>query len=84
MDITFCKVTAVKADFASGTLKFSFETKLNEAALAEAEALAMYVDKDAGRVEVRIIPQQLPLIDTRPTAPDDWQAKEDEHAGETS
>lgn len=66
MEFPYCKVKTVKADIANGDLTVSFSMKLNDDTLAAAEALGLYVDKDAGEVELRVIPRQLPLKGLEP------------------
>jgi len=68
MEFLQCKPTGVKADIASGELKLTFSVKLNDENMEAAEALALYVDKDDGKVELRIIPQQPPLKGLLPTS----------------
>lgn len=62
MEFTQCKVKSVKADIANGEIKISFSMAFNDENMETAEALGLYVGKDAGMVEVRIIPQQPALI----------------------
>jgi hypothetical protein len=71
MEFPGCKVKSVKADIANGELTISFGMTLNDDSLAAAEALGLYVDKDAGKVEVRVIPNQPPLFGNIDTATDD-------------
>jgi ribosomal protein L16/L10AE len=61
MEFPQCKVKSVKADIVAGEISIAFTLKLNDDSLEAAEALSMYVDKDQGKVEVRVIPDQ-PLL----------------------
>jgi hypothetical protein len=63
-----CKVKSVKADIANGNLTIAFSMAINDANMETAEALGLYVGKkDGGEVELRIIPQQIPLKGIFPT-----------------
>ena len=68
MEFPQCKVKSVKADIAAGELKIAFSLAINDENMEAAEALALYVDKDDGKVELRIIPQQPPLKGLLPTS----------------
>jgi hypothetical protein len=63
MNFLKCKVEGVKADLATGKIKLSFSVAYNDDNMTEAEALAFYVDKDGGDVELRILPDQPALFD---------------------
>ena len=62
MEFPYCKVKSVKADIANGDLTISFKMAINDVNMETAEALGLYVDKDQGEVELRIIPRQTPLF----------------------
>jgi hypothetical protein len=61
MDFPNCKVKSVKADIANGQLTIVFRMKLIDENMDNAVALSLYADKDAGEVEVRVVPRQMPL-----------------------
>jgi hypothetical protein len=61
MEFPHCQVKSVKADIAAGEIRIAFSLALNDDSMETAQALSMYVDKDRGKVEVRVIPEQLPL-----------------------
>ena len=65
MEFPSCKVKSVRADIANGEITIAFSMAFNDQALEAAEALSQYADKDMGKVEVRIIPQQPPLFDKK-------------------
>jgi len=58
MEFPSVQVITVKADIAGRQIKVAFQMALNEQNMEAAEALARYSDKDAGMVELRIIPRQ--------------------------
>jgi hypothetical protein len=62
MEFPNAKVSAVKANFVTGVISFTIQVAISDEMQSSAEDLAHYVDKDAGKVEVRIIPQQPALI----------------------
>jgi hypothetical protein len=66
-----CKVKSVKANIATGEIGISFVMNFNAASLEAAEALSQYVDVDRGKVEVQVIPDQLPLQATLGMAPEE-------------
>ncbi|TRZ51170.1 hypothetical protein D4S03_05525 [bacterium] len=57
-----CKVKSIKADIANGELTISFGMAIDDDSMETAERLAIYVGKDASKVEVRVVPQQPPLV----------------------
>ena len=61
MEFPQAKVKSIRADLVNKEITISFTVGLNEESQRAAEDLSQYVDKDMGKVEVRIIPQQLPL-----------------------
>ncbi len=65
MEFPQCTVKSVKADIAIGELILTFKVKINDDSMEEAVALAYYVDKDQGKVELRIIPEQPSLLTER-------------------
>jgi hypothetical protein len=65
MEFPNAEVKAITAKIGSGVITLAFEVKLDEVSLETAQALAVYADKDHGKVELRIIPQQPPLIAVR-------------------
>lgn len=77
MEFLQCKVKSVKADIVAGEITIAFTLKLNDDSLESAEALSLYVDKDQGKVEVRVIPDQPPLKGLTITVPD-TEEKDDE------
>jgi hypothetical protein len=66
MEFPNCKAKSVKADIANGDLTITFRMKINDDIMEAAEALGLYVGKDAGEVEVRVIPRQPPLKGLEP------------------
>jgi hypothetical protein len=62
MEFPSVKVKGVKANFAAGEINLTFSAPLNDELLEMAEQLAVYAGKDMGYVELRIIPQQPPLV----------------------
>ena len=61
MQFLKCKVNSVKANIATGELTIAFSMNINDGVMEAAESLALYVDKDAGKVELRVLPDQPPL-----------------------
>jgi hypothetical protein len=61
MEFPFAKPKAAKINLATKTITLSFDVPLNVDSQMAAEALAVYVGKDDARVELRVIPNQLPL-----------------------
>ena len=66
MEFPNCKAKSVKADIANGELTIAFRMVINDDNMEAAEALGLYVGKDAGELEVRIIPRQPPLKGLEP------------------
>jgi spore maturation protein SpmB len=64
MEFPQAKVKSIKADLVNKEITISFTVSLNDDSQAAAENLSQYVDKDMGKVEVRVIPQQLPMVMT--------------------
>ena len=62
MKFSKCKIKSIRADIANGELTVSFGLLVSSETLKLAAQLANYADKDAGHVDVEIIPQQLPLL----------------------
>ena len=58
MEFKQCEVKSVKANIANGDMTISFKMAINDDNMETAEALALYVGKDASNVEVRVIPDQ--------------------------
>jgi len=58
MNFPNAKVKSVKADIAAGEIRISFSLPLNEDNLEAASRLALFVEKDAGKVEVSVVPNQ--------------------------
>ena len=55
-------VKPVKADLTKQTITIAFEIDKTDGAMAEAEQLAFYADKDAGLVDVLVTPRQLRMF----------------------
>jgi hypothetical protein len=90
MIFPYCRVTGVKADIANGEIKLTFSAVLNDENMENAERLGLYASKDAGKIELRIIPQQpgLPTLNgieptVKPTTPEDWQAEHENDSATT-
>lgn len=56
------QVKAVKADLAKKQITMSFTVDMTEEDAATADELAFYVDKDAGDVELTVLPRQLKMF----------------------
>lgn len=83
MEFMGCKVTGVKADFADSEIKLTFSLPLNDESQDAAYSLAQYVEKDAGKVDLSIIPCQpnLPGLEVKPTRAEDWEKKVKDQGG---
>jgi hypothetical protein len=56
------KAKAVKADLAKQEITFTFVADMNDENIATASELAYFVDKDAGDVEIKILPRQIKMF----------------------
>jgi hypothetical protein len=56
------RVKAVRADVGRQELTLVFSVRLDEESLDAAQELAQFLDKDAGDVEIKISPRQIPLL----------------------
>jgi hypothetical protein len=62
MEFKNVEVKSVKANIGNKELTLTFALALDEASLAEAQELAVYDDKEHGRVDLTIVPKMPPLI----------------------
>ena len=77
MEFPTCKAKSVRADIVNGDLTISFRMAINDQNMEVAEALAVYCDKDAGELELRIIPRQPPLKGLMPPGTESPVKKEE-------
>ena len=64
MEFPLCNATSVKADIAKGEIKVTFSMALSADNMTIAEELSLYVDKNGGEMELRIIPKQINFLKT--------------------
>jgi hypothetical protein len=56
------KAKSVKADIAKKEITISFVADMNDENMAIADELAFFVDKDAGDVELKVLPRQIKMF----------------------